>query len=103
MGRLSMSRPNRGCLVLLLGGALCALAGPARAEDPPPPTAAAATAPAAPPAEHRFTGDKPAYFISGGVADNPYWTLGTTLPQGVTLSVGLSVDYDSDGLLAPGA
>lgn len=94
-----MTRPNRGCLVLLLGVALCASAGTARAEDPPPTTAAAATT--GPPVEHRFTGDKTAYFISGGVADSAFWTIGTTLPQGVTLSVGLNIDYNGNGLPGP--
>jgi hypothetical protein len=89
-----MTRPSRGYLVFLTCGVLCALGalgGTARAEDPQP----------AAPAEHKFTGDKPAYFISGGVADNAFWTLGTTLPAGVTLSVGVSIDYNSNGLPGP--
>lgn len=103
-----MRRPNRGCIVSLLAAVLGVTAGTARADDPPAAAAAPALAatepPAAPmaPAERRFTGDKQAYFISGGVADSPFFTIGTTLPTGVTFSVGLSVDYDGNGLPIPG-
>jgi hypothetical protein len=84
--------PNRVCIVVLLACVLGAAGGRAWAQEAPAAPAQAAAA------EHRFTGDKAAYFISGGVGDGAFWTLGTTLPQGVTLSVGLNVDYNSDGL-----
>jgi len=89
-----MKRPNRGCLVFLLTGVLSAMAGTAWAQEAP-----AAPAPAAAPA--KFLGEKQGYFISGGVGDNAFWGLGTTLPSGFALSVGLNVDYNGDGL--PGA
>lgn len=88
-------KPNRVCIVVLLAGVLGAAGGTAWAQEAP-----AAPAPAAA-AEHRFTGDKKAYFISGGVGDSAFWSLGTTLPQGITLSVGLNVDYDGNGLPGP--
>ena len=88
-------KPNRVCIVILLAGVLGAAGGTAWAQEAP-----AAPAPAAA-AEHRFTGDKQAYFISGGVADGACWSLGTTLPQGLTLSIGLNVNYNSDGLPGP--
>src|SRR3954471_13588377 len=90
IGRLVM-KPNRVCIVVLLAGVLGTAGGKAWAQEAP-----AAPAPAAA-AEHRFTGDKQAYFISGGVGDSAFWSLGTTLPQGITLSVGLNVDYDGNG------
>jgi hypothetical protein len=90
-----MKRPNRGCIVFLLAGVLGAAGGTAWADDQP------AAAPMAAP--RKFTGDQQAFFISGGVANSTTWTIGTTLPAGVTISVGLDLNYDSNGLLAPGA
>lgn len=96
-----MKRLNRGCIVFLLAGMLGVTAGTARADDPAPAAAPAAAPMAA--GEHRFTGDKQAFFISGGVADSPFFTLGTTLPAGVTFSVGLNINYDGNGLAIPGS
>lgn len=94
-----MKRPNRGCIVFLLAGVLGVTAGTARADDPAP-AAAPAPAPMAP-AEHRFTGEKQSYFISGGVADSPFLSFGTTLPAGMTFSIGVDFNYAGDGLLNP--
>lgn len=96
-----MKRPSRGCIVFLLAGVLGGVGGTAWAEDPAP-SGGAAPAPAAPMAmPRRFTPDQPAFFISGGVADSTTWSLGVTLPAGVTLSVGLNINYDGNGLPAP--
>jgi hypothetical protein len=53
--------------------------------------------------EHRFTGDKQSFYISGGVADSPFFSIGTTLPNGLTFAVGLDVNYNGNGLPVPGA
>src|SRR5215475_6324890 len=78
--RLHMKRPNRGCIVFLLAGVLGAAGGTAWADDAKP-----AEAPMAAP--RKFTGDQQAFFIAGSVADSPTWTIGTTLPAGVAISV----------------
>lgn len=97
-----MKRPSRGCIVFLLAGVLGGVGGTAWAEDPAPSGGAAPAAPAAPMAMPRkFTPDQPAFFISGGVADSTTWSLGVTLPAGVTLSVGLDIKYDGNGLPGP--
>lgn len=93
-----MQRPNRGCLVFLLAGMLSAVGGTAWADDPAP-SGGAAPAPMAMP--RRFTGDQQAFFIAGGVADSTTWTIGTTLPAGVTLAVGLNINYNGNGLPGP--
>jgi hypothetical protein len=109
-----MKRPSR-CIVLLLAGVLAAVGGTAWADDPVPSTGAApapvpapapAVAPAAAPAPapapmampRKFTGDEQAFFISGGVSDSTTWSIGTTLPAGVTISVGLDINYNGNGL-----
>lgn len=89
-----MKHPNRGCYVFLLTGMLCAMGGTAWAQEAP-----AEPAPAAAPA--KFTGEKQGYFISGGVGDNAFWGLGTTLPSGLAFSLGVNIDYDGDGLPGP--
>jgi hypothetical protein len=89
-----MKLPNRGCLVFLLAGVLGGMAGTAWADD-------AAPSGGAPPmaAPRKFTGDQPAFFITGGVADSQTWTIGATLPQGFTVAVGLNLTYSSNGNL----
>jgi hypothetical protein len=52
-------------------------------------------------APRKFTGDQQAFFISGGVADSTTWSIGTTLPAGVTISVGLDINYNGNGLPGP--
>lgn len=89
-----MKRPNRGCVAFLLAGVLGAAGGTAWADEPAP----SGGAPAPMAAPRKFTGDQEAFFISGGVGDSSYWTLGTTLPAGVTISVGLNFTYSSNGL-----
>lgn len=90
-----MKRPNRGWIVCSLAGVLGAMGGIASADAP----AGGAGAPEPPaPAERKFTPDKPAFFISGGVSDSPFWTVGVTLPAGVTVSVGASLEYNGNGL-----
>jgi len=91
-----MKRPSHGCRVFLLAGVLGGLGGTAWADDPAPSGGAAPMA-----APRKFTGDQQAFFISGGVGDNAFWTIGTTLPVGVTISVGLDFKYASDGLMPP--
>ncbi|HEY6176555.1 MAG TPA: hypothetical protein VIX73_18995 [Kofleriaceae bacterium] len=86
-----MKRPNRGCIVFLLAGVLGAMGGTAWAQEAP-------AAPAAAPAEHKFTGDKQGFFMSGGVADGAFWALGTTFPSGLALSAGVDINYDGNGL-----
>jgi hypothetical protein len=49
----------------------------------------------------KFTGDQQAFFISGGVADSTTWYIGTTLPAGVTISIGLDINYNGNGLPGP--
>ena len=93
-----MQRPNRGCLVFLLAGVLGGVAGTAWADEPAP---AGGAAPAPMAAPRKFTGDQQAFFISGGVADSTTWSLGTTLPAGVTISVGLDINYNGNGLPGP--
>ncbi|HEX7841598.1 MAG TPA: hypothetical protein VF469_29210 [Kofleriaceae bacterium] len=94
-----MNRPNRGWIVFLLAGVLGAMGGTASADAP----ASGAAAPEPPaPAERKFTPDKPALFISGSVADSPFWSVGVTLPAGVTVSVGANIEYNGKGLTAPG-
>ena len=88
-----MKRPSHGCLVFLFAGVLGGMAGTAWADDAAPSGGAAPMA-----APRKFTGDQQAFFISGGVADSNTWSIGTTLPAGVTLSVGLNITYSSDGL-----
>lgn len=88
-----MKRPSRGCLVFLFAGVLGGMAGTAWADDAAPSGGAAPMA-----APRKFTGDQQAYFISGGVGDSNFWTIGTTLPAGVTISVGLDFTYNSNGL-----
>ena len=88
-----MKRPSRGCLVFLLTGVLGGVAGTAWADDPAPSGGAAPMA-----APRRFTGDQQAFFISGGVADSTTWSIGTTLPAGVTISIGLDINYNGNGL-----
>jgi len=92
-----MKRPNRGCLVFLLAGVLGGVGGTAWADDPAP---SGGAAPMAMP--RKFTGDQQAFFVAGGVADSTTWTIGTTLPAGVTISVGLNINYDGNGLAVPG-
>lgn len=94
-----MQRPSRGCLVFLLAGVLGGM-GTAWADDPAP---AGGAAPAPMAAPRKFTGDQQAFFISGGVADSTTWSVGTTLPAGVTISVGLNINYDGNGLGVPGS
>jgi hypothetical protein len=99
-----MKRRNRGYLVLLLAGVLGAAGGTAWADDPKTAAAGggASEAPAAPMAMPRkFTGDQQAFFISGGVADSTTWSIGTTLPAGVTISIGLDINYNGNGLPGP--
>ena len=91
-----MKYPIRPCIVFLLAGVLGAMEGSAWAQEAP---AAPAPAPAAEPA--KFTGSKQGYFISGGVGDNAFWGLGTTLPSGIALSVGLNLEYNGNGLPGP--
>lgn len=93
-----MKCPNRGCIVFLLAGVLGVTAGVARADDPAPESAAPKA-----PAEHKFTGDKQSFYISGTVADSPFWTIGTTFPSGVVVAVGLDLNYDGNGLPIPGS
>lgn len=88
-----MKRPSRGCLVFLFAGVLGGMAGTAWAEDAAP---SGGAAPMAMP--RKFTGDQPAFFISGGVADSTTWTIGATLPQGVTISIGLDITYNGNTL-----
>lgn len=95
-----MKCPNRGWIVCTLVAALGAHVGTASA-DPPSGGAAAPEPPAA--VERKFTPDKPAFFISGGVSDSPFWAVGVTLPAGVTVSVGANLEYNGNGLTAPGA
>jgi hypothetical protein len=93
-----MQRPSRGCLVFLLASVLGGVGGTAWADDPAP-SGGAAPAPMAMP--RKFTGDQQAFFIAGGVADSTTWTIGTTLPAGVTISIGLNIKYAGDGLMPP--
>jgi hypothetical protein len=95
-----MKRPNRGGIVCSLAAVLGTAGGTASADAP----AGAAAAPEPPaPAERKFTPDKPALFISGGVSDSPFWTVGVTFPAGVTVSVGADLVYNGNGLTAPGS
>ncbi|HEX8114005.1 MAG TPA: hypothetical protein VF516_40010 [Kofleriaceae bacterium] len=94
-----MKRPSRGYIVFLLAGVLGGVGGTAWAEDPAPSGGAAPAAPMAMP--RKFTGDQQAFFIAGGVADSTTWTIGTTLPAGVTISVGLNINYNGNGLPGP--
>jgi hypothetical protein len=91
-----MQRPNRGCIVFLLAGMLGVAGGTAWADDAAKPASEAPMA-----APRKFTGDQQAFFIAGSVSDSPTWTIGTTLPAGVTVSVGLNLNYNSNGLPAP--
>jgi hypothetical protein len=95
-----MRCPSRGCIAFLLAGVLGGMGGTAWADDPAP-AGGAAPAPMAMP--RRFTGDQQAFFISGGVGDSTTWNIGTTLPAGVTLSIGLDINYDGNGLAIPGS
>jgi hypothetical protein len=95
-----MQRPSRGYLVFLLAGVLGGVGGTAWADDPAP-SGGAAPAPMAMP--RKFTGDQQAFFIQGGVADSTTWAIGTTLPAGVTIAVGLNINYDGNGLAIPGS
>ena len=95
-----MQRPSRGYLVFLLAGVLGGVGGTAWADDLAP-SGGAAPAPMAAP--RKFTGDQQAFFIAGGVADSTTWTIGTTLPAGVTIAVGLDINYDGNGLAIPGS
>jgi hypothetical protein len=79
--------------VFLLAGVLGGMAGTAWAEDAAPSGGAAPMA-----APRKFTGDQPAFFISGGVADSTTWTIGATLPAGFTVAVGLDITYNGNGL-----
>jgi hypothetical protein len=84
--------------VFLLAGVLGGVGGTAWADDPAP-SGGAAPAPMAMP--RKFTGDQQAFFISGGVADSTTWYIGTTLPAGVTISIGLDINYKGNGLPGP--
>ncbi len=95
-----MQRPSRGCIVFLLAGVLGSVGGTAWADDPAPSGGAAPAAPMAMP--RKFTGDQePAFFISGGVADSTTWSLGATFPAGFTVSIGLNINYNGNGLPGP--
>src|SRR5215470_5628737 len=93
-----MDRTNRGWIVFSLVSVLGALGGAASAD---PPAGGAAAPEPSPPAERKFTPDKPAYFISGSVSDSPFLTVGVTLPAGVTISVGANLEYNGNGLTVP--
>lgn len=93
-----MKCPSRGCLVFLLAGVLGGMAGTAWADEP---AASGGGAPAAMAAPRKFTPDQPAFFIAGSVADSTTWTIGATLPVGVTISVGLDINYNGNGLPGP--
>jgi hypothetical protein len=85
---------NRGCMAFVLVSVITATA---YADDPPAtpapaPTEAPAPAPASAPAGPRKF---------GGVADNPFWVFGVTMPPGVALAAGVSIDYDGFGLADP--
>ena len=95
---------NCGCMAFVLVSVMTASA---YAEDPPAtpapaPTEAPAPAPAPAPGEPRkFAGARTSYYIAGGVADSPFWVFGVTMPPGVALAAGVSIDYDGFGLVDP--
>ena len=93
-----MKCPSRGCLVFLLASVLGGMAGTAWADEPAP-SGGAAPAPMAAP--RKFSGDQPAFFIAGSVADSTTWNIGVALPAGVTISVGLDINYNGNGLPGP--
>ena len=96
-----MKRLNRGCTAFVL---VSIMAATAYADDPPaPPAPAPAPAPTPEPAAPRkFVGVKTTYYVSGGVADSTFWTIGTTFAPGVSIAVGLNINYDRNGLAIPG-
>lgn len=98
-----MKRPSRGRIAFFLAGVLGGLGGTAWADDPQPAPSGSAAAPAPAPMAmpRKFTGDEQAFFISGGVADSTTWSIGTTLPAGVTISIGLDINYNGNGLPGP--
>lgn len=95
-----MERTNHDWIVCLLVGVLGSPGTTALADTP---SGSAAAPEPSPPTERKFTPDKPAYFISGSVSDSPFLTVGVTLPAGVTISVGASIEYNGNGLTPPGA
>jgi hypothetical protein len=102
-----MKRLNRGCTAFVL---VSIMAATAYADDPPAtPTpasteAAPAEAPApAAPAARKFAGARTSYYVSGSVSDSPFWTVGTTRAPGFSLAVGMSLNYDRNGLAIPGS
>ena len=51
--------------------------------------------------ERKFTGDKQSFYVAGGVSQSPLLTVGTTLPSGATFAVGMSFEYNGNGLAGP--
>jgi hypothetical protein len=103
---------NRGCIAFVL---VSVTAVTAYADDPPAtpapasteaeaaPAEAPAPAPAAAaPAPRKFAGARTSRYVSGGVADSPFLTVGMTFPPGVSVAVGLNITYDGNGLVIPG-
>lgn len=96
---------NRGCTAFVLVSVMVATA---QADDPPATSGPAATeapapAMASPPtpepaAPRKFAGARTSFYISGSVSDSPFWTVGVTLPPGISLAVGLNLNYDRNGL-----
>lgn len=103
-----MKRLNRGCTAFLL---VSVMAATAYADDPPAASAPAPAGSASPTeapapamhAAHKFTGDKTSYYLAGGVGDSTFWTVGVTMPSGISIAAGLNLNYDGNGLAIPGS
>jgi hypothetical protein len=104
-----MKHLNRGCTAFVLVSILAATAyadepagtpAPATASEAPAP--APDPAPAAPPAR-KFAGARVSHYVSGGVADGAFWTVGMTFPPGFSLAAGVNINYDGNGLAIPGS
>lgn len=102
---------NRGCMAFVL---VSVMAVTAYADDPPATPAPASTeaeaapaeapAPAAAaPAPRKFAGARTSRYLSGGVADSPFLTVGMTFPPGISVAVGMNITYDGNGLAIPGS
>lgn len=111
-----MKRLNRAWIAFVL---VSGMAATAQADDPaatpapaaapaageastPEPPAALPPVPPPAPAPRKFAGARTSYYVSGSVSDSPFWTVGTTRAPGFSIAVGLSFNYDRNGLAIPG-
>lgn len=71
---------------------------PAPAPAPAPTMGDPATpAPAMPKGARKLVGQRQVIYTSVGVAESPTFTVGTSMPPGVSIAVGLSLNYDGNG------